>query len=115
MDAGEVARTVTRLSQLFSLSVDNSLRPKYQYLTGELGGSKRQLLECPTYLSLSLQARIMPRHRFLVQQGRAETPFNLFEFIHADARFVAGARSTLPLYEAFKLQFGAHAVVLQAR
>ena len=102
MDADEVVRTVTRLSQLFSLSVDNSLRPKFQYLTRELGGGKQTLLDCPTYLSLSLAARIVPRHRFLVARGRAATPFNVWEFIHADLRFAKSAAATLDEWSAFR-------------
>ena len=102
MTPEEVAHTVTRLSQLFGLSVDNSLRPKYQYLTSELGGTKRTLLECPTYLSLSLAQRIVPRHRFLVHRGCATTPFNLWDFIPSDARFLASARATADEYQSFK-------------
>jgi len=94
------------LSQLFSLSVENSLRPKYDYLTRELGGGKQALLDCPTYLSLSLAARIVPRHRFLAARGRAESPFNLSHFIHADARFLAHAKASVPEYEDFKLGLG---------
>ena len=106
MTPPEVAHTVTRLSQLFGLSVDNSLRPKYQYLTSQLGGTKRSLLECPTYLSLSLAQRIVPRHRFLVHRGVAATPFNLWDFIPSDTRFLATARATADEYEAFKLTLG---------
>jgi mTERF domain-containing protein len=102
MDADEVVRTVTKLSQLFSLSVDKSLRPKYQYLTCELGGSKQTLLDCPTYLSLSLAARIVPRHLFLKARGRAATPFNVWEFIHADPRFAKSAAATLDEWAAFR-------------
>ena len=38
MNDSEAALTVTRLSQFFSLSVEDSLRPKYKYLTDKLGG-----------------------------------------------------------------------------
>ena len=102
MTPDEVAHTVSRLSQVFGLSVENSLRPKYEYLTSELGGTKRSLLECPTYLSLSLAQRIVPRHRFLVHRGCAATPFNLWELIHGDARFLASAKATPDEYLAFR-------------
>lgn len=101
----EAARVCARLGQLFSLSVERSLRPKWAYLTQRLGGCKATLLECPTYLSLSLQARIVPRHLFLASLGWRRgggTPFNLWDLIHTDARFVASARSNLAAYAEFK-------------
>lgn len=104
MSPDEAAKTCARLSQLFSLSVERSLRPKFEYLTNQLGGSKATLLECPTYLSLSLAARIVPRHLFMASLGRAATPFNVWDLIHADARFVGAARSTLEQYNRFKAE-----------
>lgn len=63
LDEFEMSEVVTKLSTLFSLSVENSLRPKYHYLLDELGGSKDSLVSFPVYLSLSLSQRIQPRHR----------------------------------------------------
>ncbi len=51
---------------------------------------------------MSLAARIVPRHRFLVQRGRAATPFNVWEFIHADARFAKAAGAPLGEWSAFR-------------
>jgi len=102
MSAEEVVRTVTRLSQLFSLSVERSLRPKYAYLVGELGGGKQTLLDCPAYLSLSLAQRIVPRHTFLARRNKAQLPFNVFQFIHADARFAAAAGVPLKEWCAYR-------------
>lgn len=38
MSEEDIILCVSRLSQIFSLSVDNSLRPKFDYLTSQLGG-----------------------------------------------------------------------------
>lgn len=70
LDEFEVSEVVTKLSTLFSLSVENSLRPKFHYLRDELGGSKDSLVSFPVYLSLSLAQRIQPRHRYAEEGAR---------------------------------------------
>ena len=102
MDEAEVADVVTKLSQLFSLSVENSLRPKYEYLTEELGGSKQSLVSFPTYLTLSLEQRIEPRHRFLVELKKAENPFKLSQLLLKDDVFAHRAGARLEQYQAFR-------------
>ena len=106
MSSEEVCRTVSRMSQIFSLSVDNSLRPKFAYLVSEIGGGKELLLRCPSYLTLSLHARIIPRHRFLLHCGRAEQPFSPFHFTLNEERFLKSAGATAEQYEAWRLLHG---------
>ena len=101
MTPEEVVHTVSRLSQLFSLSVDNSLRPKYRYLCNELRGNKAMLLQSPTFLSLSLAARIRPRHRFMMRLGRSP-PYSMFEFTSADANFARAMDAPLEEWLAFR-------------
>ena len=50
MDEQDVVHTVTRLSQLFSLSVKDSLRPKFKYLTDALGGDHKTCVKFPRVL-----------------------------------------------------------------
>ena len=102
MNEQEVADMVTRLGQLFSLSVENSLRPKFQYLTSELGGGKHSLASYPTYLSLSLEQRIQPRHRFLVERQLAANPFQLHALMSSDVAFAKAAHAPLDDYLSFR-------------
>jgi mTERF domain-containing protein len=104
MTPEEVVHTVTRLSQLFSLSVDNSLRPKYRYLCRELCGTKAMLLQSPTFLSLSLAARIMPRHRFMLKKGHAP-PYSMWDFTSADPNFARSMDVPLEEWLAFREAF----------
>ena len=67
MTEQEMVHTVTRLSQIFSLSVADSLKPKFIYLTEELGGNVQTCVKFPAYFSLSLDKRIRPRHTYLQQ------------------------------------------------
>ena len=91
MNDSETALTVTRLSQFFSLSVEDSLRPKFKYLTNELGGSKDTCVKYPAYFSLSLDQRIRPRHTFLEQFDLAPDPFPMKLLSVKDEDFVVRA------------------------
>lgn len=51
--------------QILSLSIDNVLAPKYDYLVNEIGSSAADIVSYPAYFSLSLTGRIKPRHEFL--------------------------------------------------
>uniref|UniRef100_A0A6U0F4M9 Uncharacterized protein n=1 Tax=Ostreococcus mediterraneus TaxID=1486918 RepID=A0A6U0F4M9_9CHLO len=102
MNDNEVALTVTRLSQFFSLSVENSLRPKYEYLTGELGGTKETCVKYPAYFSLSLDQRIKPRHLFLEQYDLAPDPFPMKYLSVKDEEFVLRADRTVAEFEEYK-------------
>ena len=54
MDNDMVIRTVTGLPQVLGLDVNRNLRPKYEYLEGDIGGSAATAASFPTYFSLSL-------------------------------------------------------------
>jgi len=102
MNDNEAAITVTRLSQFFSLSVDDSLRPKFKYLTDELGGDKDTCVKYPAYFSLSLDQRIRPRHKFLDQFDLAPDPFPMKYLSVKDDEFVRKADKSIAEFEAYK-------------
>mmetsp|Transcript_23167 Transcript_23167/g.72330 ORF Transcript_23167/g.72330 Transcript_23167/m.72330 type:complete len:508 (+) Transcript_23167:5138-6661(+) len=106
MSEDQVVMTVTRLSQLFSLSVEDNLKPKYEYLTSELGGGVNTVTSYPAYFSLSLKQRIMPRHRILVELDRLpSTPFPMKWLAIKDVAFAEGvAQVDLRQYEDFRQQ-----------
>jgi len=102
MNDSEAALTVTRLSQFFSLSVEDSLRPKYKYLTDKLGGTKDTCVKYPAYFSLSLDQRIRPRHTFLEQYDLAPDPFPMKLLSVKDEEFVSRASKSIGEFEAYK-------------
>ena len=104
MDDNEAALTVTRLSQFFSLSVEDSLRPKFKYMTDELGGTKDTCVKYPAYFSLSLDNRIRPRHKFLEQFDLAPDPFPMKLLSVRDDEFVLRASKSLNEFEEYKTQ-----------
>ena len=57
MTAPQVAAAVCRFPQLFSLSVESNLAPKWRYLVEHLGGDVATLCAYPGYFSLSLSNR----------------------------------------------------------
>ncbi len=102
MDEKDVVHTVTRLSQLFSLSVENSLRPKFAYLTEELGGDVKTCVRFPAYFSLSLDQRIRPRHTYLQRYNYAPDPFPMKYLSECDAAFAARAKRSLEQFKEYK-------------
>ena len=105
MDEQDVVHTVTRLSQLFSLSVKDSLRPKFKYLTDALGGDHKTCVKFPAYFSLSLDQRIRPRHAYLQSYQCAPDPFPMKYLSENDAAFAARAAEgggSLRDFEEFK-------------
>eukprot|EP00740_Mantoniella_antarctica_P017694 CAMPEP_0181371756 /NCGR_PEP_ID=MMETSP1106-20121128/14297_1 /TAXON_ID=81844 /ORGANISM="Mantoniella antarctica, Strain SL-175" /LENGTH=761 /DNA_ID=CAMNT_0023488973 /DNA_START=246 /DNA_END=2531 /DNA_ORIENTATION=- len=102
MNEEDMVLTVTRLSQLFSLSVANSLRPKFKYLTEELGGTVQTCVKFPAYFSLSLDQRIRPRHTFLQRCGNAPDPFPMKYLSEGDLAFAARASKSLEEFVEYK-------------
>ena len=102
MNEEEMVLTVTRLSQLFSLSVTNSLKPKFEYLTEELGGNVQTCVKFPAYFSLSLDQRIRPRHTFLKEFNRAPDPFPMKYLSENDTAFAARASKSLEDFVEYK-------------
>ncbi|QDZ21590.1 hypothetical protein HOP50_06g41170 [Chloropicon primus] len=60
---------ISRLPQVFSMSLERNLMAKFSYFLRTLGWSVHDLSMSPQVLSLSLKGRILGRHQFLVQKG----------------------------------------------
>lgn len=52
---------------LFNYSVEGNFRPKLDYLVNDMGGNVDDLKAFPQYFAFSLEKRIKPRHRFVVE------------------------------------------------
>lgn len=65
----EVVTMVLRSPGLLTLSIQNNLVPKVEYFLGEMKGDVFELKRFPQYFSFSLEAKIKPRHRLLVEHG----------------------------------------------
>eukprot|EP00894_Picocystis_sp_ML_P000243 jgi/Pico_ML_1/50760/g1913.t1 len=103
MSEQEITTTVSRLGTLFSLSIESSLRPKFEYLTAELGGDVQTVAKFPAYFSLSLDKRIRPRHQFLLARKRLTDSKMPMKYLSlTDKDFVSVVDSTLKEYEDFK-------------
>jgi len=103
MNEDEVAKTISRLNTFFSLSLDDNLRPKYEYLIEELGGTKQTAISFPAYWSLALDSRIKPRHRFMEEHNAAPDPFPMKLLAEKDEVFVKRVKGVnLDAFEAFK-------------
>jgi len=107
MNSAQVAASVSRFPQLFSLSVLSNMAPKWHYLVEYLGGGIDTLSSYPGYFSLSLTNRIVARHRYL-QHLRGEEcpmPFPLGHLKMADKKFAQEVAGTsLAEFEAFRDQ-----------
>ncbi|KAA8523578.1 hypothetical protein F0562_010001 [Nyssa sinensis] len=104
MRNSDILKVLTRLTQVFSLSLEGNLKPKYMYLINELQNEVQSLTKYPMYLSLSLDQRIRPRHRFLVALKKApKGPFPLSSFVPSDESFCQQwAGTSLDKYLAFR-------------
>ncbi|KAL7212513.1 hypothetical protein ACSBR2_015245 [Camellia fascicularis] len=65
----EAVGMVLRCPGLFTFSVENNFKPKYEYYEKEMEGRLEELKEFPQYFAFSLEKRIKPRHMELVQSG----------------------------------------------
>jgi mTERF domain-containing protein len=89
--------------QILSLSIENCLQPKYNYLINQLKGDVQTVTSFPAYFSLSLEQRIIPRHRFLEHLKRTpEGPFPMRVLTISDYAFCKWAKSTEEAYEKFR-------------
>ncbi|KAK9282465.1 hypothetical protein L1049_005383 [Liquidambar formosana] len=66
---GDVVGMVLRCPGLFTFSVENNFKPKFEYFAGEMEGKLEELKEFPQYFAFSLEKRIKPRHMEVVQTG----------------------------------------------
>lgn len=90
--------------QVLSLSIENCLKPKYEYLVNELNGGPHTVTSFPAYFSLSLEQRIKPRHRYLSALKRLpKGPFPMKSLAVTDSCFCKQfADTTVEEYQAFR-------------
>ncbi|KAK6124061.1 hypothetical protein DH2020_042207 [Rehmannia glutinosa] len=60
---------VLRCPGLFTFSIENNFKPKFEYFAEEMKGKLEELQEFPQYFAFSLEKRIKPRHMEVVQSG----------------------------------------------
>ncbi|CAA2986184.1 transcription termination factor MTEF1, chloroplastic [Olea europaea subsp. europaea] len=60
---------VLRCPGLFTFSIGNNFKPKFEYFDKEMKGELEELKEFPQYFAFSLEKRIKPRHMEVVQCG----------------------------------------------
>lgn len=60
---------VLRCPALFTFSIENNFKPKFEYFKGEMEGELEELKEFPQYFAFSLENRIKPRHAEVVRCG----------------------------------------------
>lgn len=60
---------VLRCPSLFTYSVENNFKPKFEYFDKEMKGRLEELKEFPAYFAFSLEKRIKPRHMEVVESG----------------------------------------------
>ncbi|KAK6932162.1 Transcription termination factor, mitochondrial/chloroplastic [Dillenia turbinata] len=65
----DVIGMVLRCPGLFTFSIENNFKPKFEYFTVEMEGKLEDLKEFPQYFAFSLEKRIKPRHLEVVQRG----------------------------------------------
>ncbi|KAM7256481.1 hypothetical protein ACFE04_012222 [Oxalis oulophora] len=65
----EAVGMVLRCPALFTFSVENNFKPKFDYFATEMKGKLEELKEFPQYFAFSLEKRIKPRHMEVVQSG----------------------------------------------
>lgn len=65
----DVVNMVLRSPGLLTYSIQNNLVPKVSYFLGDMEGDLLELKSFPQYFSFSLERKIMPRHRSLVEHG----------------------------------------------
>ncbi|CAN4125106.1 unnamed protein product [Withania somnifera] len=67
----EAVQMTLRCPGLFTFSIENNFKPKFDYFTQKMQGQLDELKEFPQYFAFSLDKRIKPRHSQLVQNGVA--------------------------------------------
>ncbi|GMN37458.1 hypothetical protein TIFTF001_006824 [Ficus carica] len=81
------ARVCARMPAIFGYSIEDNLRPKYEYLVWEMERSLDELLKFPQYFAFSLNKRIVPRHLHLKQRN-VSIPLNRM-LLWGDQKFYA--------------------------
>ncbi|CAA0828649.1 Mitochondrial transcription termination factor family protein [Striga hermonthica] len=65
----EMRNMVLRFPCLLTFSVENNYRPKVEYFLKEMNGDLGEIKVFPQYFSFSLERKIKPRHRLLMEHG----------------------------------------------
>ncbi|KAH6798082.1 Mitochondrial transcription termination factor family protein [Perilla frutescens var. hirtella] len=65
----EVRIMVLRSPGLLTFSVEKNYVPKAEYFLKEMNGSLEEIKKFPQYFSFSLERKIKPRHRLLMEHG----------------------------------------------
>ncbi|KAK6931248.1 Transcription termination factor, mitochondrial/chloroplastic [Dillenia turbinata] len=65
----EVVEMVLRSPGLLTFSIPNNFEPKVEYFVRDMNGDLKELKRFPQYFSFSLEEKIKPRHRLLVEHG----------------------------------------------
>ncbi|KAL5722860.1 hypothetical protein ACHQM5_006327 [Ranunculus cassubicifolius] len=65
----DVVTMILRSPGLLTFSIANNFQPKVEYFLKEMKGDIVELKRFPQYFSFSLEGKIKPRHRVLVEHG----------------------------------------------
>nr|XP_043619132.1 transcription termination factor MTEF1, chloroplastic [Erigeron canadensis] len=65
----EAVEMVLRCPGLFTFSLDNNFKPKFEYFDEEMKRDMEELKEFPQYFAFSLEKRIKPRHLEAMESG----------------------------------------------
>lgn len=65
----EAVEMTLRCPGLFTFSIQNNFKPKFDYFSQEMEGELDELKDFPQYFAFSLDKRIKPRHIQLVDNG----------------------------------------------
>ncbi|CAN6484524.1 unnamed protein product [Victoria cruziana] len=65
----QVVKMVLRSPGLLTFSIENNFKPKFQFFVNEMGRDVAELKDFPHYFSFSLDGRIKPRHKRLLEHG----------------------------------------------
>ncbi|KMT12463.1 hypothetical protein BVRB_5g103920 [Beta vulgaris subsp. vulgaris] len=65
----EVVNLVLRSPALLTYSIQNNFKPKLEYFLKEMKRDLKEIKRFPQYFSFSLEGKIKPRHRLLVEHG----------------------------------------------
>ncbi|XP_015877481.3 transcription termination factor MTEF1, chloroplastic [Ziziphus jujuba] len=60
---------ILRCPALFTFSIENNFKPKFEYFSVEMGRKLEELRDFPQYFAFSLEKRIKPRHMEVVESG----------------------------------------------
>ncbi|KAI4297586.1 hypothetical protein L6164_037471 [Bauhinia variegata] len=77
LSKNEARGMVLRCPSLFTFSIENNFKLKFEYFSGEMGRKLEELKEFPQYFAFSLENRIKPRHMEVVQSGINNLPLSV--------------------------------------